>query len=111
MDLPTLGTNPNSKQHRSATQEAEDLGNLRSPRRTVRDGLADGLKLQPEQQVLHLEKWTVCGHPADSPTRADSPATPGGQSGKPTPTETPQLNKSKQSDARTREEHDEQPIG
>jgi hypothetical protein len=35
-DLPTLGTNPNSKQHESATQEAKDLGNLHSLGRTIR---------------------------------------------------------------------------
>jgi hypothetical protein len=41
-NLPTLGTNPSSKQHGSATQEAKDLGNLRSPRRTVQGDRADG---------------------------------------------------------------------
>jgi hypothetical protein len=30
MDLPTPGTNPNSKQHSSATQEVKDLSNLHS---------------------------------------------------------------------------------
>jgi hypothetical protein len=34
-DLPTLGTNPNSKQHESTTQEAKDLGNLQSLGQTV----------------------------------------------------------------------------
>jgi hypothetical protein len=41
-DLPTLGTNPNSKQHGSTTQEANDLGNLRGQGRTVRGDWADG---------------------------------------------------------------------
>jgi hypothetical protein len=40
-DLPTQGTKPNSKQHRSATQEAKDLGNLRCLGRTVRMDQAD----------------------------------------------------------------------
>ena len=40
-DLPTLGTNPNSKQHGSATQEAKDLGNLHSLGQTVRVEAAD----------------------------------------------------------------------
>jgi hypothetical protein len=74
---------------------------------TVHATSADGLKLQPEQLVLHLEIRTICGHPADSPSRTDSPTTPGGQPGKPTTTENTQLDGSKQSDARTREEHDE----
>jgi hypothetical protein len=34
-DLPTLGTSPQPIQSRSTTQEAKDLSNLRSPRRTV----------------------------------------------------------------------------
>jgi hypothetical protein len=40
-DLPTLGTNPNSKQHGSTTQEAKDLSNLQWPGRTVRMEGAD----------------------------------------------------------------------
>jgi hypothetical protein len=40
-DLPTLGTNPNSKQHGRATQEPKDLGNLHSLGRTVRVEGAD----------------------------------------------------------------------
>jgi hypothetical protein len=40
-DLPTLGTNPNSKQHGSATQEAKDFGNLRYLGKIVREGLVD----------------------------------------------------------------------
>jgi hypothetical protein len=40
-NLPTLGTNPNSKQHGSATQEAKDLGNLQSLGRNVRMEEAD----------------------------------------------------------------------
>jgi hypothetical protein len=52
-DLPTLGTNPNSKQHGSTTQEARDLGNprclgrtVRSDWRTVREGQADDLRVR-----------------------------------------------------------------
>jgi hypothetical protein len=41
-DLTTLGTNPNSKQHESATQEAKDLGNLWCLGQTVRGDWADG---------------------------------------------------------------------
>jgi hypothetical protein len=33
--------NPNSKQHGSTTQEAKDLGNLQSPRRTIRGDRTD----------------------------------------------------------------------
>jgi hypothetical protein len=40
-DLPTLGTNPNTKQRGSATKEAKDLSNLHSLGRTVRVGRAD----------------------------------------------------------------------
>jgi hypothetical protein len=75
--------------------------------RTVFATPADGPKLLSEQQVRNLEIRTVRGHPTDSPSRADSPATPGGQSGKLIPIENTQLDGSKQSDTRTREEHDE----
>jgi hypothetical protein len=40
-DLPTLGTNPNSKQHGSTTQEAKDLGDLHSLGWTFRVKVAD----------------------------------------------------------------------
>jgi hypothetical protein len=40
-DLQILGTNPNSMQYRSTTQEAKDLGNLHSLGRTVRVEVAD----------------------------------------------------------------------
>jgi hypothetical protein len=40
-DLPTLETNPNSKQHGSASQEVKDLGNLQCLGRTVRGALVD----------------------------------------------------------------------
>jgi hypothetical protein len=49
----------------------------------VRKVMADGPQTLPEQPVLHLEIWIVRTLPADSPTRPDSPATPGGQFGKP----------------------------
>jgi hypothetical protein len=41
-DLPTLGTNPNSKKDGSATQEAQDSCNLKCLGQTVRSALADG---------------------------------------------------------------------
>jgi hypothetical protein len=40
-DLPTLGTNPNSKKHGSATQEAKDISDLHNLGRTVRVEAAD----------------------------------------------------------------------
>jgi hypothetical protein len=40
-DLSTLGTNPNSSQHISATQEAKDLGNHRA------DGPANNVRPKP----------------------------------------------------------------
>jgi hypothetical protein len=40
-DLPTLGTNPNSKKHRSATQEAKDLDKSAGSKRTVCKARAD----------------------------------------------------------------------
>jgi hypothetical protein len=43
-DLPTLGTKPNSKQHGNATQEAEDLGNLRCLGQMVQGDQADDLR-------------------------------------------------------------------
>jgi hypothetical protein len=82
--LPTLGTNPNSIQHGSATQKAKDLGNLESTRRTVRIVQGDCprggrvlsarrartvRKMLPEPPVLHREKWTVREGPADRPPR------------------------------------------
>jgi hypothetical protein len=62
-DLPTLGTNPNSKQHGSTTQEAMNLGDLQWPGRTVRTEGADcprGLG-GPSASTW----WTVCPHLAD----------------------------------------------
>jgi hypothetical protein len=71
-DLPTLGTNPNSKRHESTTQEANDLGNLHSLGRTVRGARqtvckhrTDRPKMPPDLPVLHLEKRIVCALPAD----------------------------------------------
>jgi hypothetical protein len=56
-DLPTLGTNPNSKQHRSATQKAKDLDNLHSLGRNV-----------------CVEGRTVCGDRADRPQAQGGPS-------------------------------------
>jgi hypothetical protein len=113
-DLPTLGTNPNSKQHGSATQEAKDLGNLRRSGRTIREAPVDSShrgrrqsENQPRTSSTTPRKTNVYSLPADGPIRVNSPATLGGQSGKPLPTKTTQLDGSKQSDTRTREEHDE----
>jgi hypothetical protein len=53
-DLPTLRTNSNSKQYGSATQEAKDLGTLRSSRWTVRDGRADVLRGAGGQSASHI---------------------------------------------------------
>jgi hypothetical protein len=53
--LPTLGTNPNSNQHESATQEAKNLGNLHSLGWTVRKHREDRLEKPLELTVLHLE--------------------------------------------------------
>jgi hypothetical protein len=66
-NLPTLGTNPNSKQHGSTTQEAKDLGDLYSLGRTVCEHRADRLKMPPDLPVLHLEKWTIHALPVDHP--------------------------------------------
>jgi hypothetical protein len=66
MDLPTLGTNLNSKQHGSATQEVKDLSDLHSlggPSAwrsagagwTVLKYRADHPKMPPKLPVLHLE--------------------------------------------------------
>jgi hypothetical protein len=119
--LPTLGTNPNSKQHRSATQEAKDLGNLQSPGRTVHMG--GGLsararrtfrklrvyypKIPPEPPVLHIEKQIVFARPVDRPRGRDHPHSPHGPSLKLRATKRTRQNGSKWSDARTHEEHDE----
>jgi hypothetical protein len=57
MDLPTLGANPKQSQSESETQEAKDLGDLRSPRRTVRNDRADsprwagGQSARPQRTV------------------------------------------------------------
>jgi hypothetical protein len=56
-DLPTLGTNPNSKQHGSTTQEAKDLGNLRCLGRTVRGDRANSLQ-GPGGQSEHATRTT-----------------------------------------------------
>jgi hypothetical protein len=70
-------TNPNSKQHKSTTQEARDLAYLRSLGRTVcgdradspleTDGwsVVDGPQKLPEEPVLHLEIRMVRTLPSD----------------------------------------------
>jgi hypothetical protein len=79
--------------------------------RTVRDGLADGPHDLGGQYEIATRTTSTAPRNTDSSSRADSLATPGGQFGKLTPTENTQLDESKQSDPRTREEHDEQPAG
>jgi hypothetical protein len=94
MHLPTLGTNSNSKQHRSRTQEAKDFGHLRSPKRTVRVGAVDGLRVRGRQSKnghrtssMHPPKfgryasslrtirssWIVQPHRANGPTNNFQP--------------------------------------
>jgi hypothetical protein len=121
-DLLTLWTNPNSKQHGSATQEAKDLGTLWSSKLTVRDGLVDSpwgasrrsvrsrwivRNSNPNLQYAPSEIWMVCELTADSSLLADSPASPSGWSGQQDPTKTYWPNRAKRSDSRTHEEHDE----
>jgi hypothetical protein len=70
---------------------------VRGARRTVRT--TDGPEKLLEQPVLQFEKRTVCTLPADSPTRANSPATPGEQSGnhfQPKPPDSTDQNKATQ---------------
>jgi hypothetical protein len=70
--LPTLGTNPNSKQHGSATQEAKDLGNLRSPKQTVRGDQVDsprGGGGRSAGQGRTVRKWKPNLHCAPSKNR------------------------------------------
>jgi hypothetical protein len=119
-DLPTLGTNPNTKQHRSATQEAKNLGDLHSLGRTVRVGggiVRGGMrtvrkhraghpKMAPKLPVLHLKKRTIRPQPADRPCCADCPASPCGLSAKPCATKSTPPNGLKRR-TRTHEELDE----
>jgi hypothetical protein len=67
MDLPTLGTNPNSKQHGSATQEAKDLGNLHILGKTVRVEEADCPWGKADHQQAH-------GGPSENATQTSSTA-------------------------------------
>jgi hypothetical protein len=94
-DLPTLGTNPNSKEHESATQEAKDLDNLRCLGRTDcmdqanclpgPSGLSAGSLRTVRNNLQNLQYctlknalfvlyprtdrvgWTVCTHLANCP--------------------------------------------
>jgi hypothetical protein len=58
-------------------------------RRTVREHRVDGPQKCPEPPVCTSEKRTVHTIPADGPSHADTPATPGRQSGKHPPNKTP----------------------
>jgi hypothetical protein len=78
MDLPTLGTNPNRKQHGNTTEEAKDLADLHSLGRIVRVEAADcprgpgGLSENATRtSSLHLKKRTVCPLPTDRLHHAD----------------------------------------
>jgi hypothetical protein len=64
----------------------------------------------PNLQYAPSEIQTDCELTADSLLTADSPASPGGRSGQQDPTKTYRPNRSKRSDSRTREEHNEQPA-
>jgi hypothetical protein len=94
MDLPTLGTIPNSKQDGSATQEAKDLGNLQCLGQTVRDAQANGLQGLGEQsatsrQMVRKSNRTTSTAPRNTDglyfefecnlCRADGPRPPGGR--------------------------------
>jgi hypothetical protein len=72
--------------------------------RTVHDRLADGpLDLGGQSEISTQTTSTV-------PRNMDVPWSPRRQFGKLTPTENTQLDRSKQSNARTRGDHDEQPA-
>jgi hypothetical protein len=124
VDLPTLGTNPNSKQHGSATQEVSDLGNLQCQGRTIYmdqvdcsqgpGGLSAGSlrtirKTSRTTNTTH-RKWTVCALLADRSHRRGRPHSPCRPSTKLRATKITGPNGSKHELARTREEHDEQQI-
>jgi hypothetical protein len=80
-DLPTLGTNPNTKQHRSATQEAKNLGDLHSLGQTVRVGGGDcprGHADCPQAQGRPSENGTQTSSTA--PQKTDHPSSTCGPS-------------------------------
>jgi hypothetical protein len=90
-DLPTLGTNPNSKQHGSATQEAQDLGNLKCLGQTVRSALADGLqgaggRSENETRTTSTAPrntyglYSTLGRSMSNSCRVDGSRAPGGRS-------------------------------
>jgi hypothetical protein len=103
-DLSALGTSPNPKQHRSATQQAKDLGNLQclgwtvrmdqanflwelgglsaGAWRTVRRFTADCPKKPPEPLVAPPKIWTVHTLPLDHSRQMDYPLCPRGMSAK-----------------------------
>jgi hypothetical protein len=86
-DLPTLGTNPNSKQYGSTTQEANDLGNLRclgdrphgpggpsaGSRRTVRKYLQNHQYCTSKNEPSVPYQWTVRASQTVLLPRADCP--------------------------------------
>jgi hypothetical protein len=71
-DLPTLGSNPNSKQHGSTTQESNNLGNLQRSAQTVGVVRADGP--HPKFGRSASSPWTVCSLQTVRPHRADGSA-------------------------------------
>jgi hypothetical protein len=125
-DLPTLGSNPNSKQHGSTTQESNNLGNLQRSGQTVGVVRADGphgvgrqsagrvrtvRKMTTNFQYCTSEIRTVRELTVDSLLLADGPASPGGRSGQQPPSKTYRPNGSKQNGSRTHEELDEHLAG
>jgi hypothetical protein len=123
-DLPTLGTSPKQIPSESATQEANDLGNLHTwggpsawrgglsagLRRTVRTVKSDHTQIAPEPPVAHLEIQTVRTLPADHPPSRDCPHLPRGPSIRPLANENQRLDGSNKRHARTRDDHEEQPA-
>jgi hypothetical protein len=92
MDLPTLGTNPKWSRNGSTTQEAKDLAILRSAGRTVREPGADSPLPTGGRSVNRNRTTRRAPQHADGPylvpvrsasnsCRAESPRSPGGQSG------------------------------
>jgi hypothetical protein len=73
-DLPTLGTNPKRSQSESKIQEAKNLGDLRSPRQTVRGDRADGPRWQGGRSAWR--RRTVREVAADGPKKPTEPPSP-----------------------------------
>jgi hypothetical protein len=79
--------------------------------RIVRDGLADSLLDLSGRSENATRTTSTAPRNIDGPWPPHGQSDPRGQSDNLTPTENTQLDESKQSDARTRKEHDEQLAG